>query len=156
MNQVSERPFTAYIGIDWASSKHDICLQVAGSEDRIFDRITHTPEAIETWAQALYQRFGGPIAVALELSEGPIVSALQKYDFLILFPIDPKRLARYREAFTPSGAKDDPTDAEFATQRRQGRSHRCRVRNGLPHAPSREAKSSQARECCDAKAALPG
>jgi len=114
MNQASERPFTAYIGIDWASAKHDICLQVAGSENRVFDRITHTPEAIETWAQGLYQRFGGPIAVALELSEGPIVSALEKYDFLVLFPIDPKRLAKYREAFTPSGAKDDPTDAEFA------------------------------------------
>jgi transposase len=114
MNQLSGVPYTAYIGIDWASSKHDICLQVAGSEDRVFDRITHTPEAIEEWAQALYQRLGGPIAVALELSEGPIVSALQKYDFLVLFPIDPKRLARYREAFVPSGAKDDPTDAEFA------------------------------------------
>ena len=114
MTQLSGKSYTAYIGIDWASSKHDICLQVAGSEDRVFERIKHTPEAIEEWAQALYQRLGGPIAVALELGEGPIVSALQKYDFLVLFPVDPKRLARYREAFTPSGAKDDPTDAEFA------------------------------------------
>tara|TARA_R110002049_G_scaffold20717_32_gene76125 strand:+ start:26990 stop:28255 length:1266 start_codon:yes stop_codon:yes gene_type:complete len=114
MNQLSGKSYTAYIGIDWANSKHDICLQLAGSEDRVFDRISHTPEAIEAWAQALYQRLGGPIAVALELSEGPIVSALEKYDFLVLFPIDPKRLARYREAFVPSGAKDDPTDAEFA------------------------------------------
>ena len=114
MNQLSGTSFTAYIGIDWASSKHDICVQVAGNEDRVFERISHTPEAIEVWAQALYRRLGGPIAVALELSEGPIVSALEKYDFLVLFPIDPKRLARYREAFTPSGAKDDPTDAEFA------------------------------------------
>ncbi|MCP5093764.1 MAG: IS110 family transposase, partial [Gammaproteobacteria bacterium] len=111
MNQLSGTPFTAYIGIDWASTKHDICLQVAGSEDRVFERISHTPEAIEVWAQALYRRLGGPIAVALELSEGPIVSALEKYDFLVLFPIDPKRLAKYREAFVPSGAKDDPTDA---------------------------------------------
>ena len=114
MNTLSGKSYTAYIGIDWASSKHDICLQVAGSEDRAFDRINHTPEAIEEWAQALYQRLGGPIAVALELSEGPIVSALEKYDFFVLFPIDPKRLAKYREAFVPSGAKDDPTDAEFA------------------------------------------
>ena len=114
MNQLLGEPYTAYIGIDWASTKHDICLQLAGSEERVFERIKHTPEAIEEWAQALYQRLGGPIAVALELSEGPIVSALQKYDFLVLFPIDPKRLAKYREAFVPSGAKDDPTDAEFA------------------------------------------
>jgi transposase len=28
-----------------------------------------------------------------------------------LFPINPLTLARYREAFTPSGAKNDPTDA---------------------------------------------
>lgn len=114
MNTLSGKSYTAYIGIDWASSKHDICLQLAGSEDRAFDRIKHTPEAIEEWAQALYQRLGGPIAVALELSEGPVVSALEKYDFFVLFPIDPKRLAKYREAFVPSGAKDDPTDAEFA------------------------------------------
>ncbi len=114
MNQFSGEPYKAYIGIDWASTKHDICLQVAGCEERLFDRIKHTPEAIEVWAQALHQRLGGPIAVALELSEGPIVSALEKYDFLVLFPIDPKRLAKYREAFVPSGAKDDPTDAEFA------------------------------------------
>ena len=114
MNPLSTLPFTAYVGIDWASSKHDICVQAADSEERSFDRIAHRPRAIEAWAKALYQRLGGPIAVALELSEGPIVSALEKYDFFVIFPIDPKRLAKYREAFTPSGAKDDPTDAEFA------------------------------------------
>ena len=114
MNPLSSMSFTAYVGIDWASKKHDICVQGADSEERSFDRIAHRPKTIEAWAQGLYQRFGGPIAVALELSEGPIVSALEKYDFFVIFPIDPKRLAKYREAFTPSGAKDDPTDAEFA------------------------------------------
>jgi hypothetical protein len=54
------------------------------------------------------------MAVALELSKGPIVSALQKYDFFVIYPINPTTLARYREAFNPSGAKDDPTDAELA------------------------------------------
>src|SRR6266446_5766946 len=65
------------------------------------------------WANALHRRFGGPIAVSLELAKGPIVAALQKYDFLVLFPINPATLAKYREAFTPSHAKDDPTDAEY-------------------------------------------
>ena len=50
----------------------------------------------------------------LELSKGPIVSALQKHDFFVLFPINPSMLAKYREAFKPSRAKDDPTDAELA------------------------------------------
>ena len=114
MNQLTDTVYTAYVGIDWADAKHDICVQAAGSEDRAFDRIMHKPERIEAWAQAMVQRFGGPIAVALELTKGPIVTALEKYDFFVIFPIDPKRLAKYREAFTPSGAKDDPTDAEFA------------------------------------------
>ena len=114
MNQLTDTVYTAYVGIDWADAKHDICVQAAGSEDRAFDRMVHKPERIEAWAQAMVQRFGGPIAVAIELTKGPIVTALEKYDFFVIFPIDPKRLAKYRQAFTPSGAKDDPTDAEFA------------------------------------------
>ncbi len=59
---------------------------------------------------------GGTIAVALELSKGPIVYALQKYDFIVLFPVNPSTLAKYRQAFKPSRAKDDPTDAEYALE----------------------------------------
>lgn len=114
MNQLKDTVYTAYVGIDWADAKHDICVRAAGSEERAFDRMVHKPERIEAWARAMVQRFGGPIAVAIELTKGPIVTALEKYDFFVIFPIDPKRLAKYREAFTPSGAKDDPTDAEFA------------------------------------------
>ena len=36
-----------------------------------------------------------------------------QYDFLVLFPINPKQLADYRKALYPSGAKSDPTDAEL-------------------------------------------
>ncbi len=114
MNTPSNRPFTAFIGIDWADAKHDICLQAAGDERRECSRISHKVDEIEDWAQSLYRRFGGPIAVALELSKGPVVYALQKYDFFVLFPVNPSTLAKYREAFTPSRAKDDPSDAELA------------------------------------------
>jgi len=114
MNQLTDTVYTAYVGIDWADAKHDICVQEANSGAREFDCITSQPEGIETWARDLYQRVGGPIAVALELSKGPIVSALQKYDFIVLYPINPSTLAKYRETFMPSGAKDDPSDAELA------------------------------------------
>ncbi len=114
MNQLSETRFTAYVGIDWADAKHDICVQSADGEVVEFDCISSRPEAIAAWAYDLYRRFGGPLAVAVELTKGPIVSALAKYDFIVLFPINPLLLARYREAFTPSRAKDDPTDAELA------------------------------------------
>jgi transposase len=111
---VYSEPFTAYVGIDWADTKHDICLQAAGDDRREFDCIAHQVLRIDEWVKSLYQRFGGPIAIALELAKGPIVYALQKYDFLVLFPINPSTLAKYRLAFKPSRAKDDPTDAEVA------------------------------------------
>jgi transposase len=116
MSPRSEQPFTAYVGIDWADTKHDICVQAAGDTRREFGCIAHQVAAIDEWANALHRRFGGPVAVAVELAKGPIVAALQKYDFLVLFPINPATLAKYREAFQPSGAKDDPADAELALE----------------------------------------
>ncbi len=114
MGTLNEAKYAAYVGIDWADAKHDICLQVVGSEQREFTTIPHQVERIDDWAQSLHQRFGSPIAVAVELSKGPIVYALQKYDFFVIYPVNPTTLAKYREAFTPSRAKDDPTDAELA------------------------------------------
>lgn len=114
MNPLSGGPFTAFVGIDWADAKHDVCVQAANNEQREFACFPHQINRIEEWAYGMHHRFGGTIAVALELAKGPIVYALQKYDFFVLFPINPSTLAKYREAFKPSRAKDDPTDAELA------------------------------------------
>jgi len=114
MKSSIHQSFTAFVGIDWADRKHDVCVQPADSETREFSVIPHKVDMINDWAQSLIQRFGSPIAVAVELSKGPIVSALQKFDCFVIYPINPLSLARYRETFTPSRAKDDPTDAEFA------------------------------------------
>ncbi len=100
--KLSNTEFTAFVGLDWADAKHDICVQAAGCEEREFGRFPHQVAAIEQWARSMQQRFGGRIAVALELTKGPIVYALQKYDFLVLFPINPSMLAKYRQAFKPS------------------------------------------------------
>jgi len=109
--------FAAFVGIDWADKKHDICLHVPGVDGFEHSVVEHRVAAIETWAQALRERFhGAPIAVCIELSQGPIVSALLEHDFFVLFPVNPTTLARYRRAFTPSRAKDDPTDAHIALE----------------------------------------
>lgn len=76
--------------------------------------LKHRTEAIDEWARALRERFSArPLALVLELTKGPNVYALGKYDFIVLFPINPASLAKYRKVFTHSGAKDDPTDAEL-------------------------------------------
>src|SRR5262244_1284840 len=114
MTPPSHDTFAAFIGIDWADARHDGCLQAAGTAKRECFQLEHTPEAIDAWVTTLRTRFNGqPLAVCLELNKGPLVSALRKYDFLVLCPINPLTLARYREAFTPSRAKDDPTAAEL-------------------------------------------
>lgn len=109
--------FSAFVGIDWGDRKHDFCLEVPGTKRPERGVLEHRPAALGEWAAALRKRFpGAPIAVAVELARGPIVSALLEHDFFVLFPVNPSTLARYRRAFAPSGAKDDPTDAEIALE----------------------------------------
>ena len=44
----------------------------------------------------------------LEQSRGALIYALMKFDFLVLFPINPAKFANYRQAVgSTSGAKDD-------------------------------------------------
>jgi hypothetical protein len=48
------------------------------------------PEAIETWTRGLAEQFPGQqIAVCLEQSKGGLIYALLKYDFLVLYPVNP-------------------------------------------------------------------
>jgi len=51
-------------------------------------------------------------------------------DFLVLYPIPPKTLARYREAFASRGAKSDPNDADRLLK--LGRTHADRLRAWPP------------------------
>ena len=138
MTQSAPDTFAAFVGIDWADAKHDVCLQAAGSTKRECLQLEHTPEAIDAWVTTLRTRFNGHlVAVCLELTKGPLVFALRKYDFLILFPINPLTLARYREAFTPSRAKDDPTDA--ALQLELLLTHRDKLQPLHPQSPAMRA-----------------
>jgi transposase len=138
MTPNSHDVFAAFVGIDWADAKHDGCLQAAGSAKRERFQLEHTPEAIDAWVTTLRTRFNGqPVAICLELNKGPLVFALRKYDFLVLFPINPLTLARYREAFTPSRAKDDPTDAELQLELLL--THRDKLQPLNPQSPTMRA-----------------
>jgi transposase len=138
VTHLPEAEFAAFIGIDWADAKHDVCLQAVGSDTREFSRLEHKPEAIDAWAQAVQQRFAGrPVAVCLELNKGPLVYALRQYACLILFPVNPLTLAKYREAFTPSHAKDDPTDAELQLELLL--KHRDKLKPLKPQSPAMRA-----------------
>ena len=138
MTPQAPEAFAAFVGLDWADATHDICLQVAGSTRREFLRLEHRPEVIDAWVCTLRTRCNGqPIAVCLELKKGPMVSARQNSDFLVLFPVNPLTVATYREAFTPSRAKDDPTDAELQVEILL--KHRDKLTPLVPHSPTMRA-----------------
>ena len=106
--------YAAYIAIDWADREHTLCLYDPSTGRKRSSTLKQSPEAISAWATDLRHRYSGrPIAVCLEQSRGPLIYALLQYDFFVLYPIHPKTLAKYREAFSPSLAKDDPTDTDY-------------------------------------------
>src|SRR3989442_2441254 len=112
-----ENEIVAYAGLDWADQQHVICWQAAGSAQVQTAVVQQRPEELQAWVAELRQRFPqGLVAIALEQSRGAVIAALMHFDFLRLYPINPKSLARYREAFASSGAKDDPDDAGAAGQ----------------------------------------
>lgn len=109
--------FAALIGIDWSDKKHDLCLIDSMTDKREASLLPHSPQAIAEWASALRARYQGQqVAVCLEQSRGPLIYALLKYDFITLFPVNPRTLARFREAFSPSRHKDDPPDAAYLAE----------------------------------------
>jgi transposase len=106
--------FAATIGLDWADRKHDLWLRPNDGSKAEHLQLEQTPEALHEWVAKMRERFGNHrIAIAVETSRGPVISALMAYDFIVLFPINPRALKSYREAFAVSGAKDDRTDAQL-------------------------------------------
>ena len=104
----------AFVGLDWADQKHVLTVQEANSDQRQRVMLDQTPEALQNWIQLLRNRFDGrPVAIAVEQKRGALIYALMHVDFLRLYPVNPQTLAQFRKAFYPSGAKDDPVDADL-------------------------------------------
>jgi transposase len=121
----------AWVGLDWADERHEIRLQAADSTRIESFTVEQKPEALHAWVAQLRARFSpGKVALALEQSRGAVIYALMNYDFLLLYPVPPKALARYREAFATSGAKSDPTDADLLLE--LVRTHPDRLRAWQP------------------------
>ena len=104
----------AFVGLDWADQKHVVTLREANSDQKQRFTLDQTPEALQNWIQQLRDRFAGrPVAIAVEQKRGALIYALMHVDFLYLYPVNPQTLSQFRKAFYPSGAKDDPIDADL-------------------------------------------
>ena len=110
---MSEQPYAWYVGIDWASESHQVCvLDAAGARvgERSFE---HTGPGLAALADWLLERPGAMaahIAVAIEVPRGAVVETLVERGFAV-FALNPKQLDRFRDRHTVAGAKDDRRDA---------------------------------------------
>ena len=102
----------AWVGFDWGNAEHAFALEEAATHQRQEGPLKHSAESLHGWLRQLEQRFGGrPVSVAIEASRGAVIYAFLQYPWLTIYPINPVTSARYRKAFTPSGASDDLPDA---------------------------------------------
>jgi hypothetical protein len=106
----------AFAGIDWASEAHQVGLvDPAGTilgERAVVHGGAGLSELCE-WLVATAPAEPGEIAVAIEVSHGPIVETLLERGFLV-FSLNPKQLDRFRDRHTVAGTKDDRLDADVA------------------------------------------
>ena len=95
MQATPDARYAAFVGIAWAARTHDGCLPPAGCDTREFRVLAHRPESLQQWAEGLRPRVQGrPIAVCWEWTQGPRVAALQRYEFLGRFPVNPTMRAQ--------------------------------------------------------------
>ena len=112
MNQQHAQP-GLFIGIDWADQKHDIYV-IDRHGKGFHQQLEHSAENIEAWVGDMLKLAGGqPIAIMLEQSRGALIYALMFREDVLLYPVNPKQLARYRESYPGGGGKNDPTDAMY-------------------------------------------
>ena len=102
-----------FVGIDWATEQHRVCVLDAAGEVVGERNIAHDgTELLELckWLQAITGAPPAEIAVAIETPRGPVVELLLERGFQV-FAINPKQLDRFRDRFSVAGAKDDGRDA---------------------------------------------
>lgn len=97
-----------FAALDWASDHHDLVVIDRHGAAVCRLRFAHNAEG---WAHLRERlREYQPLAVAVETNQGLAVEQLLQAG-CIVYPVNPKSAARYRERHAPSGAKDDARDA---------------------------------------------
>jgi transposase len=102
-----------FVGIDWATQSHCVCLLDAEGKQVGQREFAHGGAGLaelRDWLLEKTKAAPGQIAVAIETTHGPVVEMLLENGFAV-FAINPKQFDRFRDRFTVAGAKDDRRDA---------------------------------------------
>lgn len=102
-----------FVGVDWASEDHVVRLSDAhGTKvgERSFKHGGEGLSALAVWILELTKAPPDAVHIAIEVPHGPVVESLMERGFQV-YAINPKQLDRFRDRFSPAGAKDDSRDA---------------------------------------------
>lgn len=104
--------FEWFVGIDWATKSHQVCVVPAAGgkpQQRSFPHSFEGLAGLTTW---LLERASAPetVAVAIEIPHGAVVETLLERGIAV-YALNPKQLDRFRDRHTVAGAKDDRRDA---------------------------------------------
>ena len=107
------KPEVWFAGVDWASRTHHVCVVSGDGAQRQERTFRHGGAGLAGMADWIAARCGDSAAnipVAIEVPHGPVVESLMDLGFPV-YAINPKQLDRFRDRFSPAGAKDDSRDA---------------------------------------------
>jgi transposase len=113
--QMSEETIKWFVGVDWGSEKHQVCVLDSQGDLRGEREFPHSGAgltALADWVQSITGQ-SSMVAVAIEVPHGPVVDVLLDRGF-VAYSINPKQLDRFRDRFSVAGAKDDRRDARAA------------------------------------------
>lgn len=108
-----EQAYRRYVGIDWATKAHQVCVIDAGGQILEERSVEHAGLAIAQFVDWLTRISDGDpasTAMAIETPRGAIVEVLVERGFHVL-AVNPKQLDRFRDRHTVAGSKDDRRDA---------------------------------------------
>lgn len=103
-----------FVGVDWASRTHHVRVSDSRGRkvgERAFEHGGEGLAAMAAWLLELTRAPPHAVFVAIEVPHGPVVESLMERGFRV-HSINPKQLDRFRDRFSPAGAKDDSRDAE--------------------------------------------
>ena len=108
-----DNEYQFYVGIDWASEAHQVCVLDPARRIVSERSFAHAGDAVAAFAEWLNELAGddpGGVAVAIEIPRGAVVETLVERGFHV-YAINPKQLDRFRDRHSIAGAKDDWRDA---------------------------------------------
>jgi transposase len=119
-----DTPEVIYVGLDWASVVHAVCVLSAAGKVLAQFMIEHTAEGITTLIRRL-ARYGDPavVQVGIERPNGRLVDLLLQAGHPVV-PVSPNAIKTWREGEVVSGAKSDTGDALVIAEYLRLRHHR--------------------------------